>query len=108
MSNARSILAVEGLKKVYHDGERELEILTNVNFTLKRGAALAIVGLFARVADFCFAVASGDCRSDDWRRRVESRRPAALSAAAGTGTWCEHGLPARSPPDPPGRRPGPV
>ena len=40
----QNILEVDGLSKVYSSGERDLPVLTDINFVLPKGQTLAIVG----------------------------------------------------------------
>src|SRR5690606_26021107 len=44
MSESNQILHVRGVKKSYHDGTRELQVLRSVDLDLKRGESLAIIG----------------------------------------------------------------
>lgn len=41
---ARGVLSVEGLRKSYHDGEGRLSVLRGVDFSLRGGETVAIVG----------------------------------------------------------------
>jgi putative ABC transport system ATP-binding protein len=44
MSVMKSILEIYELSKVYHNGNKELKVLQNINFSISENATLAIVG----------------------------------------------------------------
>ena len=39
------LLVVRGLKKSFHDGERELRVLRGVDLSVRAGQAIAVVGM---------------------------------------------------------------